>query len=118
MHYVWVLKYDTSTKRIAIATDSGVFIADTTTSIVQTALLPAPELSITEQPGLLDVTAAHPILNATLFDMLGRVIQQYQPQSYGAERFTIPTATIPAGVYALAVTLSDADAEMRMVVLP
>jgi hypothetical protein len=121
-HYVWVLKYDTTSSRLAVATDSGVYIADSITSSVESSTISSEfqtsDLVITQRAGFLDVVAEKPILSATLFDILGRVIERFDPVSYGALNFTLQTSGYAPGVYAIEVTMSGAPATLRMITLP
>jgi photosystem II stability/assembly factor-like uncharacterized protein len=117
-HYAWVLKYDTTSGRIAVATDSGIYIADSATSIVEEEAQPlATDLLITQHSGLLDVEAPHRILGATLYDMLGRVVRQAQP-SDDVRRFSIPTNGFPSSAYALEVIMNGFPPALRMLMLP
>ena len=119
---VWVLKYDTTSGRIAVATDSGLYIADSLTSSV--AVNPSNEeiqatgLIITNRPGLLEVDAEQPILSATLFDILGRAVQRFDADASGARSFTMLTNGYTPGVYALEVMMFGTASAVRMVALP
>ena len=74
VNYVWVLKYDTTTGRIAAATDSGVYIADTIESGV--AEEPFQDSSFTFERTSNGFLARSdiPLQNATIYDILGRTV--------------------------------------------
>ncbi len=117
-HYVWVLKYDTTSGRIAIATDSGIYIADTvTSSVADNGSASLPDLTIVQRTGSLEVTAPRPILNATIYDMLGRAMYQFQPTN-GLHNFTMQTSKFPPGTYAIEVTMPGISPVLRMLTLP
>ena len=117
-HYVWVLKYDTISGKIAVATDSGIYIADTVTSSVAGNGEPTlSDLTIVQRPGLIEVTVPLPILNATIYDMLGRAMYQFQPAN-GSRGFTMQTIKFLTGAYVLEVTMPGIPPERRMLSLP
>jgi hypothetical protein len=122
VHYVWVLKYDTASGRLAVATDSGIYIADSLSSSVAVSTsndeFQKTDLLVAQRPGFLYVDAKQPILNATLFDILGRAVQRFDADASGVRSFTVQTNGYPPGVYALEVTMSGASPGVRMVMLP
>jgi hypothetical protein len=119
VHLVWVLKYDTTSGRIAVATDSGIYIADTvTSSVAEEGETQVPDLVITKGLGFLEVEAPQMILSATIYDMLGRVVRRIQPAVNGSRSFTMQTSGFAPGAYALEVTMSGSAPAMRMLTLP
>ena len=118
-HFVWVLKYDTTTSRIAVATDSGIYIADTVTSVVnENNNLSISNLVVTQRAGFLEIDAPQTILSATIYDMLGRVVQRLQPAAYSSRSFTMQTNGYAPGVYAIDVSLLGLPPALKMLTIP
>jgi hypothetical protein len=71
VNLVWVLKFDTTTARLAAATDSGIYIADTLTDAVPEQHV-VSSLQVMSELGCMIVSSPRPIEHAALFDLLGR----------------------------------------------
>ena len=119
IHLVWVLKYDTTSGRIAVATDSGIYIADTvTSSVAENDASPNSALVVTKWQGFLEVEAPQQILSATIYDILGRVVQRNLPTANGSHSFTMETSAFLSGAYALEVTMPGVAPALRMLTFP
>ncbi len=118
-HYIWILKYDTTTGHLAAATDSGIYIADTITSSVANDLKqPTSDVTITQHSGIIEIEADHSIVGAMLFDILGRAVQCARPEAYDAWSFSLQSNNCVPGVYALEVMLPGAPPMFRMLIIP
>ena len=98
---IWVLKYDTLSGKLAVATDSGVFITDTRLGVPHVESLPSGESIRIEHNGnqlridALDQTIA----SIEIYDMLGRAV--FRMARAFAESDAISTSSFPVGVYLL-----------------
>jgi photosystem II stability/assembly factor-like uncharacterized protein len=111
--YIWVLKYDTTSKKIAVATDSGIYIADTSAAYVQQ--IPPDSLSIIYGFETIRIAASHPILSLKIDDLLGRSIETASPMRNAC---SIGTSGLPRGVYALQVNQESQAPILRLILLP
>ena len=94
---IWVIKYDTTSGRLAVATDSGIYIGDPASGVVESQ--PAiSAIQLTQDDGSVTLSAQTPIESIRLFDMLGRQIFESAPAQ---EVFRLATSQYPHGAYAI-----------------
>ncbi len=92
---IWVLKYDTSTGRIIVAADSGVYIGDTVPSVA-----PPLDTSIhySESENLITISSAFLIEAFRIYDVLGRELFETSPMR---STYSMDIAQYPRGTYAI-----------------
>ncbi|HET6399814.1 MAG TPA: hypothetical protein VFH95_00285 [Candidatus Kapabacteria bacterium] len=96
---VWVIKYDTTSGRIAVATDSGIYIADPSSGVAE-APPPTPPIQLTQDADFVTLSSQMPIASIRVFDLAGRQIIESDPMR---NIFRISIAQYPPGVYAIEV---------------
>jgi len=111
---VWVLKYDTATGRIAVATDSGIYIGDTALSTVQ-SVGSSPTIETNVEGGMLRISSAEPMYVIRLYDILGKEITSVAKIQTDA---TLTTTGLAAGNYELIVEFKGGTRSHRLLHLP
>ena len=96
----WVFRYDRRTQRLYMALETGFFVVDLATSVVESQATPWNSLSVRYQDGTLRVEDASPRTDDrywTLYDMSGRTVAAALID--GSVRYAIPQ--LAAGTYVL-----------------
>ncbi|HWF44238.1 MAG TPA: T9SS type A sorting domain-containing protein [Candidatus Kapabacteria bacterium] len=112
---VWVLKYDTLSGKIAVATDAGIFVTNTRLGVKQ--IVPVnTAIDITHTTTTLRIdNSGEPIESVELYDILGRLM--FQTESKGSI-YQIGTTNFSAGVYLLKINLSSGPPYLKLLSLP
>jgi len=110
---VFVLKYDTLSGRIVVATDQGVFIGDTNASSVS-ASYPG-KLDIRKQAQNIQIESEQVMASIRLFDMLGT---QVTAREIRRTVENISTAKFSRGSYMMTVEFLDGSRTYRLLQLP
>ncbi len=111
---IWVLKYDTSSSRIAVAADSGVYIGDLQSSVgTPTAI--ASGLRVSHGSGYLDISSDEDIRSVRLYDILGREITSVTPHT---TEYQLPLSTFITGTYALEIVQNGSQPFLKLLSLP
>lgn len=94
---IWVIKYDTSTGRLAVATDSGIYIGDWMSGVTPPS---ASQIAMTlsRMGSLVSLSSPEPIEWIHLFDITGRELFAAAPRN---SDFRIDLSGYPPGVYDL-----------------
>ena len=108
---IWVLKYDTSSGRIAVAADSGIYIGDPVSSVTQGSV-DSPSIQITHDVNSLLLSSTQPLESVRVFDLLGREVFEGRPRSTS---FRLRTAEYSHGPYAIELTV-DGKRPLRKLV--
>ena len=110
-----VLKYDITSGRIAVATDGGLFIAESPSSVAESS--PSNKsISVEHYGNQLRIDASGQMLTSIeLYDMLGRPVFRAMPHQ---EIYQMSMLSFPPGAYLLKTTLLDGPPTVKMMVLP
>ena len=96
---IWVIKYDTSSRTLAVSTDSGIYIGYPANGSVNPLSPPAQSaITVLQDDNSIRVASPQPMTCVRIFDMLGREIFESASSLTPIE---IPTINFPRGVYAI-----------------
>jgi hypothetical protein len=94
---VWVIKYDTTSGRLAVASDSGIYIGDQSDGVTAPPQA-GPPIQLTQRANFITLTSQMPIESIHIFDIAGREILESAPMR---DVFRINTTQYLSGVYAI-----------------
>jgi photosystem II stability/assembly factor-like uncharacterized protein len=115
---IWVLKYDTLSGKLAVATDSGVFVTDTRLGVphVESSLLGEP-IRVEHIGNQLRIDVeGQTITSIEIYDILGRPV--YITARALVELGAINTSSFPVGAYVLKINLAGNAPVERLLTLP
>ena len=112
---IWILKYDTLSGRIAVATDSGVYVTDATLGSVATELTSNPTLRVSHLSGAIEIESDVPIQSLRLFDMIGRPVVSVSPHQ---SLYRMSTTGLTAGIYALEIMQTGGSRKTILLPIP
>ena len=99
VHDIWVLKFDTTSKRLAAATDSGVYVADTVldNAVASSSIQNNGEVYPNPSSNEIRIPVATPFLQARIIDAVGRELQVPSRLENGERVFDV--SKLPDGPY-------------------
>ncbi len=109
---VWVIKYDTTSGRLAVATDSGIYIGDLI-SAVSPQQGSQSTIEFSQNANDVSLTSPRPIASVRVFDLTGRDIFEASPRNTS---FRIDFASFPHGVYAVE-ALCESEQPFRKLII-
>ena len=108
---IWVIKYDTSSGRLAVATEQGIYIGDTIPAVE-----PSPEndstIHVTQLGNFLSISAIAPIVAVHLYDVTGRELFETSPMK---SSFALDISQYEHGTYAVEVSVSGRPTFRKLV---
>jgi hypothetical protein len=112
---VWILKYDTLSGKIAVATDAGIFVTNTRLGVKQT--VPAiTTIDVTQTNTTLRIdNSREPISSIELYDILGRLVFQNGSKE---STYQVGTSNFSAGAYLLKINFSNGPPYLKLLSLP
>ncbi|SRR5579883_2468682 len=112
---IWVLKYDTTSGRIAVAADAGLYIGELSSGIAYSTSSTATDVSVLHYGHTIEINSETGLTGWVLYDIVGRAIES---RSVDGESTSIETASYPPGVYALSIERVGNTKTVTMIELP
>ena len=112
---IWVLKYDTSSETLAVATDSGIYIGYPASGSVSAPPTIPSDIQIEQDANSITLTSTHPIGSLYVIDMVGREVFY---ASTDRPSFRIVTTNFSHGIYAIEAFPETSPAFFKLVSVP
>ena len=112
---IWVLKYDTTSGKLAVATERGIYVTNTRAGVAQSPN-EQPSIDIVLHGSLLNINGqSRSIGTVAIFDILGRPVFQTISRSFD---YQMSTFSFTPGVYLIKVDPPDGIPAFKLVTLP